>query len=166
MDQKESTHLAGKHVQDTPDSSYNKSLFRMWNDCSAMPSKRRPITRKKHCSLVEEQLPQAAKDGLFENLEGKGKPLDLEEWKRTPPELRMGYSILKSAGIAPQEVQLKGTIGTLKQEIGKTDDPVLKKELIDKLNKHLVDLRHPCRKIDAPAPLALSHGKILPPQCQ
>ncbi|PDH39327.1 MAG: hypothetical protein CNE99_05890 [OM182 bacterium MED-G24] len=80
MDQKESTHLAGKHVQDTPDSSYNKSLYRMWNDCSAMPSKRRPITRKKHYSLVEEQLPQAAKDGLFENLEGKEKLLDLEDW--------------------------------------------------------------------------------------
>ena len=104
-----------------------------------MPSKRPPITLKKRYSLVEEQVRQAEKDGLFENLPGKGKPLDLDEWKRTPPELRMGYSILKSAGIAPQEVQLKGTIGTLKQEIRNTDDPELKKELIDKRNKHMVD---------------------------
>lgn len=103
------------------------------------PIKNPPITLKKRYSLVEEQIRQAERDGLFENLPGKGKPLDLEEWKRVPPEQRMGYSILKSAGIAPQEVQLKGTIGALKQEISATDDPEQKKELIDKLNKHVVD---------------------------
>ena len=51
----------------------------------------------------------------------------------------MGYSVLKSAGVAPQEVKLKGTIGTLKQEIRETNDPDLKKELIDTLNKHMAD---------------------------
>ena len=106
-----------------------------------MATKRPPskISLKKRHSLVEEKVRQAEKDGLFDNLSGKGKPLDLEEWRRTPPELRMGYSILKSAGVAPQEVKLKGTIRTLKQEIRETNDPDLKKELIDTLNKHMAD---------------------------
>lgn len=97
------------------------------------------ISLKKRYSLVEEKVRQAEKDGLFDNLSGKGKPLDLKEWRHTPPELRMGYSVFKSAGVAPQEVKLKGTIGTLKQEIRETNNPDLKKELIDALNKHMVD---------------------------
>ena len=65
------------------------------------PSK---ISLKKRYNRVEEKVRQAEKDGLFDNLSGKGKPLDLEEWRRTPPELRMGYSVLKSAGVAPRRL--------------------------------------------------------------
>ena len=113
----------------------------MSTEPSEMATNRPPskISLKKRHSLVEEKVRQAEKDGLFDNLSGKGKPLDLEEWRRTPPELRMGYSVLKSACVAPQEVKLKGTIGTLKQEIRETNDPDLKKELIDTLNKHMLD---------------------------
>ena len=55
---------------------------------------------------VEEQIRQAMAEGKFNNLPGKGKPIDLEAYFQTPEHLRMAYSILKSAGFVPQEVQL------------------------------------------------------------
>ena len=55
---------------------------------------------------VEEQIRQAMAEGKFNNLPGKGKPIDLEAYFQTPEHLRMAYSILKSADFVPQEVQL------------------------------------------------------------
>jgi Domain of unknown function (DUF1992) len=61
---------------------------------------------------VDEQIQEAMDRGEFENLPGKGKPLNLEEDAHVAPELRMAYRILKRAGIPPEEVILaKGAAG-------------------------------------------------------
>ncbi len=86
-------------------------------------------------NLVEEKIRNAMEAGEFDNLPGKGKPLDLSEWQRTPEELRMSYSILKSAGIAPAEIDIKRNIGELKEAIKACDDPDERIRLINKLNE-------------------------------
>ncbi|MFC3041747.1 DUF1992 domain-containing protein [Virgibacillus xinjiangensis] len=49
--------------------------------------------------FVEERIKKAMDQGEFDNLPGKGKPLNLEEdLQGLSPELRMGYRILKNAG--------------------------------------------------------------------
>ena len=47
---------------------------------------------------VEAAIREAMERGDFDNLPGKGKPLDLSDWENTPVHLRMSYSVLKNAG--------------------------------------------------------------------
>lgn len=57
--------------------------------------------------LAEERIRQAMTDGEFEDLPGKGKPLQLEDLSMIPEELRMSYKILKNAGMIPEEMHLQ-----------------------------------------------------------
>ena len=57
--------------------------------------------------MAEERIRQSIQNGDFENLPGKGKPLKLDDLSGVPEDLRMGYKILKNAGMVPEEVQLK-----------------------------------------------------------
>ncbi|WP_129730557.1 DUF1992 domain-containing protein [Ectobacillus funiculus] len=57
--------------------------------------------------MAEERIRQSIQNGDFENLPGEGKPLKLDDLSGVPEDLRMGYKILKNAGMVPEEVQLK-----------------------------------------------------------
>ena len=63
---------------------------------------------------VDEKIEEAIGKGEFDNLPGKGKPLDLDAYFATPEHLRMAYSILKSADIIPEEMKLLREIEGLK----------------------------------------------------
>ena len=54
-------------------------------------------------------------NGAFENLEGKGKPLQFEDDSFIPPDLRMAYKILKNSGFLPPELEAE-------KEIKKAED--------------------------------------------
>jgi hypothetical protein len=47
---------------------------------------------------VEAKIKAAMAEGQFDNLAGKGKPLDLKGYMETPEHLRAAYHILKNAG--------------------------------------------------------------------
>lgn len=72
--------------------------------------------------LVEEKIREAMERGEFDNLPGKGKPLDLDAYFATPEDLRLSYSILKNAGIVPEEAQLLSEIGSLKESLEQCAD--------------------------------------------
>jgi len=81
---------------------------------------------------VERQILEAMARGEFDNLPGAGKPLDLDEWERTPAEYRMAYSILKNSKFIPPEVQLLKEIYELREAIQHASsqserDPMIKK---------------------------------------
>ena len=63
--------------------------------------------------LVEEKIKEAQQRGEFDNLPGKGKPIDLDAYFSTPEELRLSYSVLKSARCLPEEVELRKEIESL-----------------------------------------------------
>ena len=67
--------------------------------------------------IAENRIREAIARGEFDNLVGAGKPIDLEEYFRTPEELRMAYSVLKSARCLPEEVELMNEIATLDREL-------------------------------------------------
>jgi len=73
--------------------------------------------------------------GEFENLPGAGKPLNLEEYFSTPEDLRMAFSILKSANCAPAEVELLNEVSRLQHAIAAAADPATKQQL----RRELVD---------------------------
>ena len=73
-------------------------------------------------SAIEEQIRRAMAEGAFDDLPGKGKPLDLKAYFDTPEELRMCYSILKSADVIPEEVQLLKDVEALKARLASSAD--------------------------------------------
>jgi hypothetical protein len=89
--------------------------------------------------LIEEKIREAMEKGEFDNLPGKGKPLDLDAYFATPTDLRLGYSVLKSAGCLPVEVELQNEIESLKARLSVCDDDrewqALRKEIEGKTLK-------------------------------
>ncbi|HWS88365.1 MAG TPA: DnaJ family domain-containing protein [Pyrinomonadaceae bacterium] len=53
--------------------------------------------------LVEQKIREAQEAGEFDDLEGAGRPVNLDAYFNTPEELRAGYALLKNAGVLPQE---------------------------------------------------------------
>ncbi|MEK6411017.1 MAG: DUF1992 domain-containing protein [Acidobacteriota bacterium] len=86
--------------------------------------------------FVEEQVRRAIEAGEFDNLPGKGKPIDLKAYFETPEDLRMAYSILKSNNFVPEEVEMLKDIEALKKRLEASSDEAqksrLKKEITEK----------------------------------
>jgi hypothetical protein len=84
---------------------------------------------------VEKQIEEAILRGEFDNLEGKGKPLNLDAYFATPEHLRVGYSVLKSNKFVPEEVDRLKEIGQLKEKIKSSTNEDEKKKLTKMLNE-------------------------------
>ena len=86
--------------------------------------------------FIDEQIKRAIAAGEFDNLPGKGKPIDLSAYFETPEDLRMAYSILKSNNFVPEEVEMLREIEALKKRLEASDDEeqkvTLKKEITEK----------------------------------
>ena len=65
--------------------------------------------------IVEAMIKDAMERGEFDNLPGKGKPIDLTEYFETPEDVRLANSVLKGAGMTSREVDLLKEIAELKQ---------------------------------------------------
>ena len=65
--------------------------------------------------IVEAMIKEAMERGEFDNLPGKGKPIDLTEYFETPEDVRVANSVLKNAGMTSREVDLLKEIARLKQ---------------------------------------------------
>ncbi len=85
--------------------------------------------------FIEERIREAMEAGEFDNLEGAGKPVNLTDYFNTPEDLRMGYSVLKSAKIVPEEVERLKEIGELKEKIKLVSDESEKRKLIKILSE-------------------------------
>ena len=71
---------------------------------------------------IEAIIREAQERGDFDNLKGKGKPLDLEAYFETPEDLRLAYSALKNAGMVSAEVELLQEIAALKERLASTHE--------------------------------------------
>lgn len=68
-------------------------------------------------TIAEGKIREAMLKGEFDNLANKGKPLNLDDMAYIPEELRAGYTILKNAGVLPEEMELKKEIVSLQKLI-------------------------------------------------
>jgi len=74
-----------------------------------------PITPRRlgdWASLVEQRIQDAIADGAFDNLQGAGKPLNLEDDVFVPDELKMAHRMLRSSGVAPLWIEINKEIRT------------------------------------------------------
>ena len=79
--------------------------------------------------IAEARIQDAIERGDFDALPGRGKPLQLEDLSHIPRHLRLGYKVLRNAGVAPPEVELRREIYRLDREIAATRDPEALAEL-------------------------------------
>jgi hypothetical protein len=72
--------------------------------------------------IAEERILDAQRAGVFDDLPGKGKPLQLGDLSWVPEELRIGYHILKNAHVLPPEAELLKDIHTLEDLLKYVED--------------------------------------------
>ncbi len=84
--------------------------------------------------IADEKIREAMNRGEFDDLEGKGKPLDLEDDSHLPADIRMAYKILKNANCLPPEVQLRKDIQSTRQLLAGIQDTQEKYRQMQKLN--------------------------------
>lgn len=92
-------------------------------------------------SAIEQKIREAMERGEFDDLAGKGKPLDLEAYFNTPEDLRMAYSILKSNEFVPEEVEIFREIAELQTKLEAAPDQNQRKELSKRLGERRLALR-------------------------
>jgi hypothetical protein len=84
--------------------------------------------------IAEQRIREAQREGKFDRLPGRGSPLDFEEYFKLPVELRMAYSVLKSANCLPEEVTLLNDIAALERELEATSDQAARNALSSKID--------------------------------
>ncbi len=72
--------------------------------------------------LAEEAIAKHMREGGFDNLEGRGRPLPEEDLSMVPEDLRMAYRILKNAGCLPPELEREKEIRTTLDLLSGLDD--------------------------------------------
>ena len=90
--------------------------------------------------LVEERIQKAQEDGLFDNLPGKGKPLNLDDDSSIPDDLRLTFKVLKNAHCLPIEMELRKEIFNLQQLLTDAIDSESRRERRRELNLLILDL--------------------------
>jgi len=63
-------------------------------------------------SLVDQKIREAMEQGEFDDLSGKGEPIDLTENPFEDPEWRLAHRMLRNAGFAPAWIEERKDIDT------------------------------------------------------
>lgn len=87
--------------------------------------------------LVEQRIRQAMEEGAFDDLPGRGRPLDLDDDALVPEELRLAFRVLKNAGYVPEELELRREIAVIEAML----DEALSEDDRRLANKRLALLR-------------------------
>lgn len=90
--------------------------------------------------IAENRIKEAIENGIFEDLQNKGKPLIFEDETWIPEDLRLAYRFLKNSGFIPEELYLRNDIINLKAIINALDDDKERLKKIRELNYKLLKL--------------------------
>src|SRR5438093_3121450 len=71
-------------------------------------------------TIAERKIREAMAEGAFDNLNGKGRPLGLEENPYEDPSLRMGHRLLRNNGFAPAWIEEPRTWNARLSRCGRT----------------------------------------------
>ena len=90
--------------------------------------------------VAEQRIQEAQKEGVFDNLPGKGKPLALDDEAGIPDDLRMTFKILKNSNCLPIEMEIRKEIFNLRQLLNAAVDEGTRRELRRELNLLTLEL--------------------------
>jgi len=90
--------------------------------------------------IADERIREAMEHGEFDNLPGKGKPLQLEDDGHIPADLRIAHKILKNADCLPPELELRKEIRNTEALLSGIQDTQEKYKQMQKLNYLIMKL--------------------------
>jgi DnaJ homolog subfamily C member 28 len=105
--------------------------------------------------LVGRRIEEAMRNGAFENLRGKGKPLNLQRNPFVPEEMEMAYSIMAQNNISPEWIgdraeilrrinafreRLRALVGEHQHQLKQNNDPVARANTAQQWHGHLRQL--------------------------
>lgn len=90
--------------------------------------------------LAEQRILEAQRKGEFDDLPGKGKPLELEDLSWVPDELRIGYIVLKNAHVLPPEAEIMKDIHILEELLRHVEDQGERKALAKSIQWKVIRL--------------------------
>jgi hypothetical protein len=90
--------------------------------------------------IADERIRQSMERGEFDELPGKGKPLEIEEDSHIPADLRISYKILKNANCLPPELEIRKEIVTTEELLSGIQDTQEKYRQMQKLNYLILKL--------------------------
>jgi len=90
--------------------------------------------------LAENRIDEAIALGEFDDLPGRGRPLDLTEYFSQPASERMGVNLLKNAGVVPPEVELLKQVAALEEALTGCGDEAKRERLNGELQERQVSL--------------------------
>ena len=90
--------------------------------------------------LAEQRILEAQRKGEFDDLPGKGQPLELEDLSSVPDELRIGYIVLKNAHVLPPEAELLKDIHILEDLLKHVEDEGERKALAKSIQWKVIRL--------------------------
>jgi len=90
--------------------------------------------------IAEKKIREAMDNGEFDDLPGKGKPLQLEDDRHIPQDIRLAHKILKNADCLPPELELRKEIFTIEELLDGVRDTKEKYRQIKRLNYLIMKL--------------------------
>lgn len=121
-------------------------------------------------SLAERRIRETLEEGVFNRLEGSGKPISLEEDPFEPPDVRMAHRLLKNNGFAAAWIEegkdLDGSVERLRQKLATAwrgcGEPIAngRKQLLEKFGAEFAELNRRILTYNLKAP-SLSVPKLL-----
>jgi len=97
-------------------------------------------------AIAEERIRAAQENGEFDDLPGRGKPLDLDDDAHVPPELRMAWRVLKNAGCLPPELEAEREIKTALELLANLTDEAERYRQMQRLNLMITKLNESRRR--------------------
>lgn len=90
--------------------------------------------------IAERKIAESLERGELEEIPGQGEPLDLEDDRLVPEDLRMVHRILKNAGYTPPEITAQRELVRTEQLLEGMTDEKEKLTAIKRLNLMLTKL--------------------------
>lgn len=96
--------------------------------------------------IAEERIRAAQENGEFDDLPGRGKPLDLDDDAHVPPELKMAWRVLKNAGCLPPELEARREINSAIELLSAMTDEAERYRQMQRLNLMITRLNESRRR--------------------
>ncbi len=90
--------------------------------------------------IAEVRIREAMQNGEFENLPGKGRPIDLKDYFNLPGHLRAAYGLLRNANVLPSEIQLMKEIEQLQNRLDGEKDTRQRKTIFRQIQIRQIEL--------------------------
>ena len=78
-----------------------------------------------YLKIAEQRIKEAQERGDFDNLPGEGEPLDLQDDRNIPEDLRLAHKILKNADCLPPELEEKKEIRQMEDMLDNIPDEIV-----------------------------------------